>query len=139
MSDGPLRVRIGVWLIICGLLLGSVLLITVSHHPASPPPAGAELATENPALQNLSEPQSTSRPINRAPRPAGVSEADAQATSSAVSAAISNELTTAREKLTRLRGSYGDEHPLVKEQVRAVESLERSALTPGETLELATA
>jgi hypothetical protein len=138
-SNGPLRVRNGVWFIICGLLLGSVLLITISHHHASPPSSGAELATENPAPQDLSEPRSTSHSIIRAPRPAGASEAGAQPTSSATSVAISNELSNAREKLAKLRGDYGGEHPLMKEQVRAVESLERSALTPGETLELAIA
>jgi hypothetical protein len=48
-------------------------------------------------------------------------------------------LSIAREKLTDLRGNYADEHPDVEEQIRAIESLERSALTPDETLELAKA
>jgi RNA polymerase sigma factor (sigma-70 family) len=51
--------------------------------------------------------------------------------------AISNEFSIARGKLTELRGSYSDQHPKVKEQIRAIESLERSVATPGETLELA--
>jgi hypothetical protein len=52
---------------------------------------------------------------------------------------VGAELRIARQKLSDLRDLYGDQHPDVQAQLRAIESLERSGTTPGETLELAKA
>lgn len=134
---GPLGIRISVWIIICGLLLMCVLLLTISRRHASSSAVETTSTSEDAARHDLPPTPNRVRPIYRATPRQAVFETDTQSTSPRASAGISNELSIAREKLTELRGSYSDEHPDVKEQLRAIESLERSELMPGETLELA--
>ena len=136
--SGPLGIRASVWLIICGVLLTCVLLLIISGRPASPSAGRPGPAGETAVRNDSTLTPSHNRPIHPSPPPPTVSEVATQSAWPQASPAISNELSVAREKLQALRGNYGDEHPDVKEQVRAVESLERSTLT-GETLELAKA
>jgi hypothetical protein len=138
-ASGPLGIRISLWFMICGLLLTCALLITISSRLASPSAVETASSGEDAARRDLPPTPRSVRPIYRVPPPETVSESDTQSASPRASAAISNELSIAREKLTDLRGNYADEHPDVEEQIRAIESLERSALTPDETLELAKA
>jgi capsule polysaccharide export protein KpsE/RkpR len=55
------------------------------------------------------------------------------------SAVISKELAVAKERQTKMRDTYSDQHPDMKEQMAAIASLEQSLMTPGETLALAKA
>lgn len=138
-SSGLLGVRISVWFIMGGLLVMCVLLIIKSHRDERSPNAEAAFPREDVTVRGLSHTGSDARRIHRIPLPRTVSETDAQGASSQTSAAISSELTGVQEELTKLRRDYSDENPTVKGLMRALESLQRSAQTPGETLELAQA
>jgi len=132
----PLGIRISVWFIIFGLLLVCVFLINISP-PKTPDKVESGTAVGDAAVTDVLHKRSSAQSVDGANFPETVSEPNPVAALSETSAAISNELRTARAQLTELRSNYSDESPSVKEQVRATESLERSALTPGETLELA--
>jgi capsule polysaccharide export protein KpsE/RkpR len=137
LSDGPLGVRMHVWFVVGALLLTCFFLITISHHHATTPSAETAASRHEEAPP---QPLHTLRSLRPNPEVFSASaEKEAGATSIPVSAAISNELALARVKLMELRGRYSDEHPEVKGQLRAVESLETSAQRPDETPELAKA
>jgi hypothetical protein len=135
----PPRIRSSVWLIVCGSLLTCLLMVSVSRRQAGSSAVQPESASERTALDGSTPAPASTRPTHRTGPEAKLSEVPAQSTRTEASAAISNELSAAMEKLGALRGNYGEEHPEVKGQVRAIESLERSALTSGETLDLAKA
>ena len=137
--NGPLGVRGSIWLMLCGGLLTCLVLIKMSGHYTQPAPQiprseAGQLARRESPIAPVGD-----QPVHQLVQPRAVSGADMQPLSPEVNPAISNELSQAREKLKELRSNYGEQHPKVREQTEVVASLERSALTPDETLELARA
>lgn len=136
-TRGPLGIRISVWLICCSLLT-CVLLVKIPSSPARQSRERLAQVGETAAHDDFAPAARRNQTIQATPSLPTVAEAVTRSAQAEASAGISNELSVAREKLQALRGSYGEQHPEVKEQVQAVESLERSSRT-GETLELARA
>jgi len=107
-----------------------VLAVALSRRHTSP--STGETASTSPDVtgHDLSPtPRTSVRPVNQRPASRIAFESGTDITSPVtIVAAISNELRTARQKLSELRDRHTDKHPDVEAQLRAIESLERSAL-----------
>ena len=138
-GKGILGLRAGVWGIVGGFLLVCALLFRLAHHQPHASSAG-DLAKPDGLIGKQEQPsEDASANAARLRRSPGLPGPSGEPAPRWSNADISNEWATARIRLDELRRNFGDGSAEIQEQTRAVQSLERSASTPGETLDLARA